>query len=64
MIEDVMEPLVLKWNSQGWGFKLMSGRVVNHAVWADNVWLFERDPANLQKMLSSLTAMLLESQLH
>ena len=45
------------WHDSGYGVDL-GGRRYTHAVWADNIWLFDHCPCNLKKMMQSLTAVL------
>ena len=46
----LLAPLVSDWNEKGMGFKLSSGRMVNHILWADNLWLFSNSLADLKLM--------------
>jgi hypothetical protein len=55
-----LDPL---WHESGYGVDL-GGRRYTHAVWADNVWLFDHNPDNLKKMMQSLTTLLRREHLH
>ena len=55
--------LVQVWYESGYGLDL-GGRRYTHAVWADNVWLFDHDVENLKKMMQSLTTSLAQRRLY
>jgi hypothetical protein len=58
-----MAELVQLWHESGYGINL-GGRVYTHAIWADNVWLLDHNPNNLEKIIKSLTDVFAKYQLH
>ena len=58
IIDQIMEPIVLSWCQRGLGFTLYMTesalRLINHAVWADNIVLFAADYTMMQCMILEL----------
>jgi hypothetical protein len=58
IIDQIMEPIVLSWCQRGLGFTLdmteSASRLINHAVWADNIVFFAADYAMMQCMILEL----------
>ena len=56
MIEEFVEPLAMKWQSNGWGATAgVVGQTVYHLLFAGNVTLFENDARRLRVMQHELT---------
>ena len=62
-MERMMSPLVKRWYERGWGFRLDSGVIVNHLLWADNVWLIAEKKDDLAAMIEELTLAITVSKL-
>ena len=59
-LEMIMSPLIESWVEKGWGVRLAwdetdKPTLINHAVWADNIWLVAECPKILESMFQELT---------
>ena len=63
LLEYILEELVAKWNDRGWGFRFDNGPLVNHMIWADNVYLVASSTTELFKMFEELTAAIYNNKL-
>ena len=59
-----LSEVVPLWSESGYGVELAEGRRNTHAVWADNIWLLSHNREELQKMIHSLTGVLMHVDLH
>ena len=55
MMEDALDEVVRSWNSCRFGFFLDGFGVVNHAIFADNIFLFAASRGQLQSMIVDVT---------
>ena len=58
VIEDALDDVILSWTVRGLGFCLDSFGIINHAIFADNIFLFAKSAWKLQIMVHELTAAL------
>jgi hypothetical protein len=55
LLEFVMDDLVRRWNESGTGFQFENGALVNHLIWADNIYLIANSVSQLAQMFKDLT---------
>lgn len=55
MLEDACSDLVEEWNRKQYGFTLDDQHFLNHAVWADNFFLFAKTPEEAETMVTELS---------
>eukprot|EP00973_Karenia_brevis_P019756 2708288-Karenia_brevis.AAC.1 len=60
----VLEPVVHEWARQRRGVAFGDGRLVNHAIWADNILTFASSFHELQQMSQKLTDAIARVNLH
>ena len=53
-INFALKPVITKWYLTDIGFKL-EGKQINNLIWADNIFLFARNPTELQIMIDDIT---------
>ena len=53
-INFALKPVITKWYLIDIGFKL-EGKQINNLIWADNIFLFARNPTELQIMIDDIT---------
>ena len=64
MCDWVLEPVISKWQVDSVGFVLKevgsssSGKLINHCVWADNLFLLARSAAESRRMITEVTCRL------
>ena len=61
VVDFILEPVVCSWQRRGYGFRIGNAddpisKLVNHAVWADNVVFFAASIAMMQTMVSEVDA--------
>eukprot|EP00973_Karenia_brevis_P075488 10484868-Karenia_brevis.AAC.1 len=55
LLESAMEEVVLAWNQDGYGFQYENGPLVNHLIWADNIFIVASSVPQLQMMFRMLS---------
>ena len=53
--EDILELVVRKWSKEGRGARIYDGRVISHAVWADNIYIFASSAEEFRMMTEDIT---------
>ncbi|CAK0793109.1 unnamed protein product [Prorocentrum cordatum] len=56
LLEYILQELVRHWNSAGVGFSFDGDPRINHAIWADNVYLVEESAAQLEQIFIDVSA--------
>ena len=54
LLEDIMIDLVPVWRSRNFGIA-RDGHILDHAIWADNIFLYSTQTAHLREMVWDLT---------
>ena len=62
-LEFLLGDLVDEWNALSVGFSCGGDSLVNHAIWADNIYLFGSSAAELMTMFTQLTDILYDQHL-
>ena len=63
LLEFIMEDIVKTWNDLKMGFEFDGKGLVNHAIWADNVYLFASSGHELESMFKMLTETIYKNDL-
>ena len=55
VVEFLLEPVIEEWRQRGLGFTMGEHEPITHAVWADNFYVFSKDPQEAAIMFEDIT---------